>query len=185
MYPQRSPVSAPRSHRPCERSASKPRPALLWGQQEVRFHRRTSDNTQREKRGARFCSSPTNRRRWHYPLGEAKENGSRPLKVSPSCPALCASRSCVSSTPTPPCSLSAMRPGRLRQGSARAAAPPPPPQLFPFFSAMLYEALTSCSSEGQNSNSQVEKHAEECPPVKSVCFQVCRVGFENVICGLA
>lgn len=33
------------------------------------------------------------RRRWHYPLGEAKETRSRPLKVSLKCPAMCASRS--------------------------------------------------------------------------------------------
>lgn len=87
-YPQRNPVSVPRSYRPCERSASKPRPALLLGQQKVRFHRRTSDNIHREKRGARFCSSPTNKAKVALPSWRSKGNQKQTSEGFPlmSCP---------------------------------------------------------------------------------------------------
>ena len=85
-YTQHGPVSVPRPYRPCERSASKPRPALLSGQQKVRFHRRTSDNTQREKRGPRFCSSPTDKAKVALPSWRSKGNQKQTSEGFPKMP---------------------------------------------------------------------------------------------------
>lgn len=177
-YTQCSPVSVPRPYRPCERSPSKPHPAELSGQQKVPFHRRTSDNTQREKRGARFCSSPTNKAKVALPSWRSKGNQKQTSEGFPkmSC------HVCITvgrRAAAAPCAWD----GSTRR-SARAVAPPPPHQLFPCLLQCVCEALTLCSSEGQDSGSRVEERAEECPPVRSVCFQVCRGGFANVVCGL-
>lgn len=125
LYPQRSPVSAPRSHRPCEKSASKPRPALLWGQQEVRFHRRTSDNTQREKRGARFCSSPTNKAKVALPSWRSKGKRQPTAEGFPlmSCP-VCITVGCKQHA-HPAVQPQRHAPHRLRQALSSGSSPSP------------------------------------------------------------